>query len=404
MQVQDIPEKERLEAYGMVEDILNSLLEGQPLSYMGPAFHDDLYHATFMLSHSYLRGVYEDIPEEVVHEIVKEACTTYFIQHPKRSSSAKEGTVLPDVPKLRLQLHSLSNVPQPEQRTDAWYLFRHKYLTASSIWKAFGSDSSRNQLIYSKCAPMDVSRYSNVNIDSPMHWGHKYEYVTLQWYQQTYNTTVSEFGCIPHSIHSYIAASPDGINTDETSSRYGRMVEIKNIVNREITGIPKQDYWIQMQIQMEVCDLDDCDFVETRFKEYEDIEEFELDGTYMLTENGKPKGVCMLFIDTNHQPIYEYAPWASDKECIQTWMHDKMLLHEDDVWLKNIYWKLHEVSVVFVERNRVWFQHALPILQEIWNIIEVERVTGYQHRSPKKRVKKNEPDQPSKLQCNIIYS
>lgn len=399
MQLQDIPKNDLVEAYDMVENIINSFLCYHPLNYMLPTFDDDLYHSTYMLSQSYLQGVYPDISEEIVHAIVKEAYTNYFMKHLKRSSPEKESNIITDVTTMRVKLTYLSNIPQPEQRTDEWYLFRHKYLTASSIWKAFGSDSTRNQLIYSKCAPMDVKRYSNVNIDSPMHWGHKYEYVTLQWYQHTYHTIVSDFGCIPHSTYSYIAASPDGINTDETSSRYGRMIEIKNIVNRVITGIPKQEYWIQMQIQMEVCDLDECDFVETRFKEYENIEEFEQDGTYTQTSDGKSKGVCMLFIDDT-QPIYEYAPWASDKECIQNWMQDNMTRHTDKTWLKNIYWKLDEVSVVFVERNKLWFKHALPILQELWSIIEVERVSGYEHRSPKKRVKKLEPE--SQLKCDII--
>ena len=399
MQMQDIPKNDLVEAYDMVENIINSFLCYHPLSYMLPTFDDDLYHSTYMLSQSYLQGVYPDISEEIVHAIVKEAYTNYFMKHLKRSSPEKESKVITDVTTMRVKLTDLSNIPQPEQRTDEWYLFRHKYLTASSIWKAFGSDSTRNQLIYSKCAPMDVKRYSNVNIDSPMHWGHKYEYVTLQWYQHTYHTIVSDFGCIPHSTYSYIAASPDGINTDETSIRYGRMIEIKNIVNREITGIPKQEYWIQMQIQMEVCDLDECDFVETRFKEYENIEEFEQDGTYTQTSDGKSKGVCMLFIDDN-QPIYEYAPWASDKEYIQNWIQDNMTRHTDKTWLKNIYWKLDEVSVVFVERNKLWFKHALPILQELWSIIEVERVSGYEHRSPKKRVKTLEPE--SQLKCDII--
>ena len=37
--------------------------------------------------------------------------------------------------------------------------------------------------------------------------------------------------------YSFIGASPDGINTDPNNSRYGRMLEIKNIVNREINYI-----------------------------------------------------------------------------------------------------------------------------------------------------------------------
>ena len=32
-----------------------------------------------------------------------------------------------------------------------------------------------------------------------------------------------------------------GINVDKKSPLFGRMLEIKNIVNREITGIPKKN-------------------------------------------------------------------------------------------------------------------------------------------------------------------
>ena len=52
------------------------------------------------------------------------------------------------------------------------------------------------------------------------------------------------------------------------------MIEIKNIYNRDINGIPSEDYWIQMQIQLEVCDLEYCDFLECKLKEYDDEEEY----------------------------------------------------------------------------------------------------------------------------------
>lgn len=38
----------------------------------------------------------------------------------------------------------------------------------------------------------------------------------------------------------FLGASPDGINIEPNSEKYGVMLEIKNIVNREITGIPKR--------------------------------------------------------------------------------------------------------------------------------------------------------------------
>ena len=161
---------------------------------------------------------------------------------------------------MKVKVDYLSNVPQPDQRTDEWYIFRHKYLTASSIWKVFSTPGSRNQLIYDKCKPLDTNKYKGFCTDSPMHWGHKYEPVSIMWYEWKYGTTVSDFGCIPHKTIDYVAASPDGINTYPHSDRYGRMLEVKNIVNRDITGIPKPEYWIQMQVQMEVCELNECDF------------------------------------------------------------------------------------------------------------------------------------------------
>jgi hypothetical protein len=97
-----------------------------------------------------------------------------------------------------------------------------------------------------------------------------------------------------HPKYDYIAASPDGINVDSNNERYGRMVEIKNIYNREIDGIPTDNYWIQMQFQMEVCDLDECDFSETRMKEYSE-EEFYADTT------SKYKGVINLIKKARRQ-------------------------------------------------------------------------------------------------------
>ena len=94
-------------------------------------------------------------------------------------------------------------------------------------------------------------------------------------YEQKYNTTVEDFGCIQHDHYDFVGASPDGINVDKNSPLFGRMLEIKNVVSRVINGIPKKEYWIQMQLQMEVCDLDYCDFLETKFVEYESENDYK---------------------------------------------------------------------------------------------------------------------------------
>ena len=63
-----------------------------------------------------------------------------------------------------------------------------------------------------------------------------------------------------------------------------------------------------MQIQMEVWDLDECDFLETVYKEYDNEEEFNKDGdSFIKNANGKRKGVIIQFFH-NEKPHYEYPP------------------------------------------------------------------------------------------------
>ena len=58
-------------------------------------------------------------------------------------------------------------------------------------------------------------------------------------------------------------------------------------------------------------------------------------------------------------------------------------------WIKNLYWKLEEVSCVLILRNKKWFQDNIHTLKELWDIILSERESGYEHRAPNKRVKKD---------------
>jgi len=197
---------------------------------------------------------------------------------------------------------------------------------------------------------------------------------------------VSDFGCIPHKTIDFLAASPDGIVIDDKSDRYGRMLEIKNIVNRAITGIPKIEYWIQMQVQLEVCDLNECDFLETRFIEYADEEAFQIDA---LVNPETQRGFMMLFMKMGGQPLYEYAPLNLSPAKYPEWQEEMMEKNKDFNWLKNIYWKLDQVSCVLVLRNKLWFAAALPALREIWRIIQEEKKSGYAHRAPKSKATKN---------------
>jgi hypothetical protein len=283
------------------------------------------------------------------------------------------------------KLRWLDSVVQPEQRTAEWYAMRRDLLTATAISSLFGTQARRNEIIFEKCQP-NPPMQRPLSVYDARHWGVKYEPVTRSIYELLYKTQVKEYGCIRHPTVTCVGASPDGINIDAGSRKYGRLIEIKNVVSREITGDPLDDYWIQMQIQMEVCDLDLCDFVETK------ISEFVTEELYFAgREDYDYTGVALHFVGLldpleNH---YEYLPV---KECfafrgakwLEKWTKKKQGEYRHQYRLvKTLYWYLEEFSCVVVERNRAWFQAALPRITDVWGTIMQERGNGgWESRAP----------------------
>lgn len=284
--------------------------------------------------------------------------------------------------KYETQINFLKQCPQPEQRTKEWYAFRNEHLTGSNLWKIFGTECTQNQLYCEKITSHQIPIVDdgnnvrpNLNDQMPMNWGHKYEPLSIQLYEYYNDVKVEEFGCIEHATIPYLAASPDGIVTSKKNN--GRMIEIKNPTTREITQIPKMDYYVQMQLQMEVCNLDGCDFVETKFKEYDSYCDYKKD-------KYKPeKGLIIVLIKDNVELVYEYMPLFNNSEQFMEDFTDDIykkygfdgtkLEHNGYKWFKNIYWKLDIFSCVYVPRNKGWFEMALPKIQDFWTKIIEER-------------------------------
>jgi putative phage-type endonuclease len=286
---------------------------------------------------------------------------------------------------VKKQLVVLEEKNTHEQQSDEWYSTRQNKLTASSMWKIFKSESTRNSIIFEKCSTKSKPQFYG----GPMEWGNKYEPVSIMLYEKIYNTKVGDFGCITHKNYPYIGASPDGIVIDETSPLYGRMLEIKNIVNRDITSVPKEEYWVQMQLQMEVCELECCDFLETRFKEYSEDE-------FYTDYNHQYKGIVLYFSKNikshddcdAYKPHYEYYPLSDDynKECVDAWITEtENKLKEHYILYNKYYYYLDEYSCVIVQRNRKWFSHCINDITDTWNTILKERETGFEHRASKPR-------------------
>jgi putative phage-type endonuclease len=395
---------------------------------------------TLMLDACLASGVVDDVPELALAEEdrVRDDLTTFVAARvdvylsmgivPPRSNLSDDDLAIDTDTALQTQITYLRSVQQPAQRTPEWYAFRRTLLSASNAYKALGSEAQRNSLIYEKCATApgesggsggggkpddpDAEYGRSVNTESPLHWGQKYEPVTAMVYASMYGAELEEFGCIRHREYPFLGASPDGIVTSskgtETSAAFGRMVEIKNIVNREITGAPLEAYWVQVQLQLEVCDLEECDFVETRFRELPDADAFAA-AAIPSDEKGSEThryGIILYFLSNTQvgsTPHYVYVPLdleggastpeegASSPEdrrsTREAWIAAKRaeMRAKDYLLYQTIYWVLDEISVVRVRRNRRWFEAALPVLRETWRTIEHERVHGYAHRAPKRR-------------------
>ena len=404
-------------AIELIETALNLMEEyviDNPTAISEPDFQEDLIEEIkdifYIQFEEQILG--SDFIEDDLNELLEEAFNIFITTfYPERSNNIvltetttnvieEDTNIINENNNIKEnKIIGLREIPQPVQRTPEWYQFRWNLITASNAWKAFESQSTINQLIYEKCQPIkklddngdeDVKL---VNTNTSLHWGQKYEPLSVLIYEHKYNTKVEDFGCIQHPTYKFIGASPDGIIVNKNCDRYGRMLEIKNVVSRDINGIPKKEYWIQMQLQMEVCDLDECDFLETKFTEYTDYSAYKDDIT------DKMKGVIIYFHTKEGKPFYVYKPLTIVEEVdITKWEDDTLSLYQSEeynyTYMKFIYWKLDVFSCVLVLRNKDWFKNNIPQLEKVWKIIEQERVSGYEHRAPVKKVKKEEGNKP----------
>lgn len=304
----------------------------------------------------------------------------------------------------------LQKVPQPEQLSPEWFELRNNMITASSaasllpktreLFKAYIESyelsdswtdepkkwanpySDKTDYILQKCG------HKKFEGNEATFFGQKYEQVAANFYSRYTNSEVLEFGLIQHPRYSFLGASPDGITTS------GVMLEIKCPFRRIITGIPPLYYWVQVQLQLETCNLEICDFLECKISEYFSSEDYWRDNSAI------PKGIIIQLPDETKKYIYP-PPSISGKVDHQLWL-ETVVIPED---AKLIYWKLDHFNITRIYRDRDWFQRALPHLRSGFNEILKYRETGIdsliQEQESRKR-KPTAPKQPTRPQINLM--
>ena len=159
---------------------------------------------------------------------------------------------VPSMDEMTRKFERLRTLPLPEQRTDAWYQFRHNRLTASDLGMLFGTPSEYQTCLLRKCRTLTEVKSARSGGGAACQHGIKYEDVAISLYEYRNSVKVHDFGCIPHATLECFAASPDGICDTQNPVYAGRMVEIKCPYSRKLgpTTNPhpiKDVYWAQMQ-------------------------------------------------------------------------------------------------------------------------------------------------------------
>ena len=320
--------------------------------------------------------------------------------------------------KLEEHYYYLLNLPQPEQKSKAWFDMRNNMITASSAAQAMGESKydTLDQFIYEKIFGREFSENKFV------HHGKKYEHIATMFYQHVYNVKVGEFGLLKHPEIDFIGASPDGIcsayNLDGShgSPLLGTMVEIKCPMTREIKtsgdivdGICPYYYWVQVQLQLQCCNLKRCDFIQLSIKEYETDEESTAQDKFLNdnhnldhTENqneivtintnfGRGAVIQLLPIKFTQKVQYEKREWYSkyiypptldmSKDDVIEWIEEERKkfalgtnpLSKDYKFDKGLFFKIATSHNTSIYREDVWFQQAVPKLQVTWDRIKFLR-------------------------------
>ena len=232
-------------------------------------------------------------------------------------------------------------------------------------------------------------------------------------YQKRRGVIVKEFGLVPHPTIPFIGASPDGITTD------GVMLEIKCPPKRKFTKEVPEHYWMQMQGQLECCDLEECDFLQVKLEEYQNKEEYLEDSNAPSvqgeTKDNFPKGLVLSFITVKNGETkyhYEYSEFYKSLEEIEEWSYKTISNHSKNYdTVKYHWWRIERYECTLVLRDRDWWNGVMPEILNFWEDVEHYRKVGNQElidkkeEKKKKRNKKKEDNSKSKKETkskNII--
>lgn len=351
-----------------------------------------------------------------------------------------------------LVFKKLNSRPYPLQRSIEWFALRSGMITASdggTIVRVNPYEHDFGFIVNKVFGKPFITEFA-------CYHGKKYEQVATSVYEYRMNVKVKEFGLCQHPKYKFLGASPDGIvseyklktkdgrsweeleaeanlitdpkGRDEFLEAHciktkfvGRMLEIKCPFSRDIIlaedtievygvhgeiikdlyhdckkGICPTYYWVQIQLQLQCCELDECDFWQCKVFEYADKEDF-LDDTnpdypWLSRQTGHEKGAviqlmpcaqvddpCMPYINRiyNHatfiyQPRVDMTPAEIDIWILNA-LQNLKTTHKEMVFDSVKYWKLVATRNITIKRDDKWFKDNLDTFRNAWDCVEYLR-------------------------------
>jgi putative phage-type endonuclease len=231
-----------------------------------------------------------------------------------------------------------------DQRSSAWHAKRGEMITASEVSGAFGTENARREIIMRKLEPPNDGTGP---VAAPLIWGTRLEPVAKRLFEERTHCKVLDVSCVQHPRHKFLGASPDGliVPVNDDMGRYGRLVEFKCPISRPMTNGVPEAYWHQMQMQMECTGIDECEYVEFRFKQvnYTEWSQSTLNrGSFAVYPDGRV--------------VYDVTRSTDEYQLV--------------------YWILQSIKEEFVARDPTWLPSHLAQLTSLWDEVLAHRAAG----------------------------
>jgi len=270
------------------------------------------------------------------------------------------------IKKYRNELNILLQLPLMKQRSNEWFEARKTRLTASDLYDAIKGGNITIKLAKKK-ANIVVDNI-NYNAIPALKWGTMFEPMATRCYSQKMNNiNIYDFGLICDANNKHFGASPDGIN------ELGIMLEIKCPYSRKIIeGVIPDKYRMQIQGQLAVCKLKECDYIECIFKT------IECDDDYLeLGDITKNHGIIAEFYNSKGEYVYYYSSAnKTPKECIEEMINNRDYHDTNDdeknllKFSKYTYWRLDDMIIQRVTFNSETWETIIPKINNFWEKVE----------------------------------